>query len=65
MITEFQHPELGPILGQVKGGLIQFLGVKYASLKDRLAEPLLISGYPANTIEATKLGLVVFGPSPA
>ena len=38
------HPLLGKIRGKLKDNVIQFLGVKYATLKDRFAEPQLARG---------------------
>jgi carboxylesterase type B len=49
-----------PSLGQVKGlrdadGVEQFLGIQYATLKDRLAEPVIRTDYTGG-IDATQHG---------
>jgi carboxylesterase type B len=56
MTEEFKHPTIGSIRGLAKDGLLQFLGVKYALLQDRFAEPELVSEYDGSTIDATKVG---------
>lgn len=51
-----EHATLGKIQGKPNGDVTQFLGVKYAHLKDRFAEPVLAE-YPADgTINATEIG---------
>lgn len=55
-ITTFEHPSLGPICGKAGDGLTQFLGLKYASLRDRLAEPEMITEAHEKAINATKIG---------
>ena len=39
------HPSLGQIRGKLQDNVIQFLGVKYATLTDRFAEPELAKGH--------------------
>ncbi|CAG9950448.1 unnamed protein product [Clonostachys rosea f. rosea IK726] len=56
MTEEFKHPTIGSIRGLAKDCLLQFLGVKYALLQDRFAEPELVSEYNGSTIDATKVG---------
>lgn len=52
------HPKLGRLRGTKKNGVNQYLGVKFASLKDRfsrgelLCEPRPVAGH----IDATKYG---------
>jgi carboxylesterase type B len=58
MSTLFKHTELGEIKGNVVDSTVQFLGLKYASLKDRLAPPQLVTSYGAGTIDASKHGYV-------
>jgi hypothetical protein len=58
MSTVFEHADLGGIRGKVVDGTVQFLGLKYASLKDRLALPQLVTRYGAGTIDASKYGYV-------
>lgn len=57
-MTTFQlrHPELGSITGRTHGDINQFLGIKYASLKDRFAAPQLLSKYEGESLDATKIG---------
>lgn len=55
-MTTFEHPSLGPICGQAGDGLTQFLGLKYASLRDRLAEPEMVIESHEKAINATKIG---------
>ncbi|CAG9952397.1 unnamed protein product [Clonostachys rosea f. rosea IK726] len=57
MTEEFKHPTIGSIRGLAKDCLLQFLGVKYALLQDRFAEPELVSEYNGSTIDATKVGV--------
>jgi hypothetical protein len=56
MSATHQHPKLGQIKGNTVDGAVQFLGIKYASLKDRLATAELISHYDHGPIDATKYG---------
>jgi hypothetical protein len=58
MSTIFEHADLGEIKGKVVDGTVQFLGLKYASLRDRLAPPQLVTSYGAGTIDASKYGYV-------
>ena len=58
MSTLFEHSEIGEIKGKVVDGTVQFLGLKYASLKDRLAPPQLVTSYGVGTINASKHGYV-------
>lgn len=56
MTETIKHPLIGAIVGRAGDGIIQFLGVKYASLTNRLAEPQLLSNYDGEEIDATKKG---------
>ncbi len=49
------HPNLGTVHGNHVDGVTQFRGVKYASMKDRLAPPELMEKY-SQPLDATKLG---------
>lgn len=53
-----EHPTIGRVHGVLGKGVRRFLGVQYASLKDRLAEPEEIQVYDGRDIDATKLGYV-------
>lgn len=56
MTETIQHPYIGPIVGKIADGIVQFLGIKYATLTDRLGEPQLLSKYDGHEIDATKTG---------
>ncbi|EKG10489.1 hypothetical protein MPH_12347, partial [Macrophomina phaseolina MS6] len=54
-----QHPNLGTVRGKAaedSSGVTQFLGVKYATLKDRFALPELVKGDPKGAVEAGEFG---------
>ncbi|KAF1975707.1 carboxylesteras-like protein [Bimuria novae-zelandiae CBS 107.79] len=59
MTTIFKHADLGKIKGNIKDGVAQFLGLKYASLQNRFAAPSLVTNYGSGTVDASK-----FGPPP-
>lgn len=56
--TTFVHPTIGRLRGVPGKGLSQFLGVQYASLKDRLAVPEEILDYGGGEIYVNKLGYI-------
>jgi len=56
MSAELQHPLLGPIRGRVADGVVQYLGLKYATLKDRLAASEVCVEYVGQVLDATKFG---------
>jgi hypothetical protein len=56
MSTSLQHSELGGLKGNIIDGIVQFLGLKYATLKDRLASAELLSNYGREPTDATKYG---------
>lgn len=56
MATQIKHQSLGEIRGREADGVIQFLGVKYASLKDRFAGSELFEHVGQGVIDGTKLG---------
>lgn len=58
MATSFKHTSLGEVKGNVVDGTAQFLGLQYASLKDRFAPPQLVTDYGSKSIDATKYGQV-------
>lgn len=47
-------------IGEFKGikgdGVTQYLGIKYANLKDQLAVPELVKHYSSDIVDATKFG---------
>ncbi|CAG5169765.1 uncharacterized protein ALTATR162_LOCUS7077 [Alternaria atra] len=59
MSATLEHEHLGELKGKSVDGAVQFLGLKYASIKDRLAAPQLVDSYGSGTTDATK-----FGPPP-
>ncbi|XP_014554756.1 hypothetical protein COCVIDRAFT_104164 [Bipolaris victoriae FI3] len=59
MSATLKHPALGEIKGNQRDGVAQFLGLKYASIKDRFAPPELADSYGPGNTDATK-----FGPPP-
>lgn len=56
MTTTLDHPNLGLITGLNLDGVVQFRGVKYASLRDRFAIAELLTDYGHAGIDATKFG---------
>ncbi|PGH04316.1 hypothetical protein AJ80_08539 [Polytolypa hystricis UAMH7299] len=58
MTSTLQHPALGTITGVSSDGVQQYLGVPYASLAHRFAEPKLFEKFEGGSLDATK-----FGPS--
>ncbi len=61
-----QHPSMGAIRGARKNSAaVQYLGIPYASLKDRFARGVMLSRVPVNhprwsgtVFDATRNGLV-------
>jgi carboxylesterase type B len=57
MAAHIKHQKLGQIQGKQGDGIVQFLGIKYASLKDRFAGSELVEyGSGESVIDATNLG---------
>jgi hypothetical protein len=55
MTTTLQHPTLGAITGVVKDDIVQYLGVKYTTLENRLAVPVpLLDNSGRGSIDATR-----------
>lgn len=46
----------GEFKGKKKNGIVQYLGIKYASLKDQLAIPEMVKEYGNKVIDATEFG---------
>ena len=67
-----QHATIGAIKGLRKlPGVVQYLGVQYATLKNRFSRGELLRSYPpahpnkqAGVLDATKLGYDASNPSP-
>jgi carboxylesterase type B len=47
---------LGEFKGRKEKGCIQYLGIKYANLKDQMAPPEMIAEYGSGIIDATQFG---------
>ncbi|KAF7590638.1 hypothetical protein BBP40_002586 [Aspergillus hancockii] len=54
--TLLQTRQLGGIRGKTSEGVTQFLGIKYATLNDRLADAQLVEKRDGNILDATKDG---------
>ncbi len=50
-----QHPSIGDVVGRDGDGVYQFLGVQYATIKDRLAESQVKTKYEGS-VDATRHG---------
>ncbi|KAF2270515.1 alpha/beta-hydrolase [Lojkania enalia] len=55
-MATLKHGELGELKGNVIDGTAQFLGLKYASLENRFAQPQLVTNYGAGPVDASKYG---------
>jgi carboxylesterase type B len=53
--VKLNHPILGTFKGIAGDGVEQFFGIQYATLKDRLAEPVVRTKYDGD-IDARKHG---------
>lgn len=58
MSATLQHTRLGELKGNEVDGVAQFLGLKYANIKDRLAPAVLNNDHGTAPIDATKYGFV-------
>lgn len=61
-VPSISHPALGDVRGKARNdtGVVQFLGIRYATLRDRFAPAELIE--EAHGVDATKYGLPVISP---
>jgi hypothetical protein len=59
MSATLKHEHLGELKGTSVDGAVQFLGLKYATLKNRLATAELVDSYGSGTTDATKYGSVI------
>lgn len=57
-VITFEHPSLGKVLGQ-DGEAVRFLGVPYATLAHRFAEPQLLNNSLTLPLDATRYGYVL------
>jgi carboxylesterase type B len=58
MSATLNHAHLGELKGNAVDKAVQFLGLKYASLKDRFSAPELVDSYGGGA-DATRYGSVV------
>jgi len=56
MTTILKTTSLGEIRGKVADGVVQYLGIKYASLRNRFADAELIEKRDGDVLDATKDG---------
>jgi hypothetical protein len=59
MSVTLKHAHLGELKGNSVEGAVQFLGLKYAALKNRLAAAELVDSYGSRSTDATRYGSVV------
>lgn len=58
-MATLQHPFLGNVQGKLTNGVVQFSGIKYASLGHRFGVPELYGGNGSNDkVDATRLGYI-------
>ena len=55
-MTSSIETQLGICTGKNGDGVVQYLGIKYASLEDQMSAPNLLHGYGAEIVDATKFG---------
>jgi hypothetical protein len=63
MATRVTHTPFGDFIGKVDQGVAQYLGIKYALLKDRLSVPEMVHEYGNEPVDATEYGLVTIFPA--
>ncbi|KAI8940531.1 hypothetical protein NX059_004209 [Plenodomus lindquistii] len=56
MSATLKHPSLGELRGNKVDGVVQFLGLKYATLRNRLANAELVEEYGSQITDATRYG---------
>jgi carboxylesterase type B len=56
MAAVLQTQHLGTIQGKSGDGVTQYLGIKYATLKNRLADAIPIDNHEGVTLDATRDG---------
>ncbi|KAL4920056.1 Alpha/Beta hydrolase protein [Aspergillus aurantiobrunneus] len=56
MAAVLQNTRLGTIQGKSSEGVTQYLGIKYATLKDRLADAVLVDSRHGDALDATRDG---------
>jgi len=58
MATTLKTASLGEIQGKDANSVTQYLGIKYATLRNRLAGAELVRSRDGNTLDATRDGYV-------
>jgi hypothetical protein len=58
MPITIQHPGLGEVKGNAADGTAEFLGLQYATIRNRLATAEMISNKGTECIDATSYGYV-------
>lgn len=56
MTTVLQTKQLGQIRGKTVNGVTNYLGIKYATLRDRLADAELVERREGDVLDATNDG---------
>ncbi|KAL5362032.1 Alpha/Beta hydrolase protein [Aspergillus floccosus] len=62
MTTILQTKQLGQIRGKIVDGVTHYLGIKYATLRDRLADAELVERREGEVLDATKDGPTTVSP---
>ena len=58
MSVTLEHTDLGVLKGLGVDGTVQFRGLQYATLQNRLAIPELVTSYGSSPRDATRYGSV-------
>lgn len=56
MVSVLHTSSLGDLRGKDHDGVVQYLGLQYATLKNRLADAELVEGRNGDVLDATKDG---------
>ena len=56
MDTDAKRTSFGEFKGKKLDSVIQYLGIKYANLKDRLSVPEMVKDYGIEVVDTTKFG---------
>jgi carboxylesterase type B len=51
---------VGTFRGKHGDGVVQFLGIRYASLEDQLSMPEMVTAYREDVVDATGFGYTFF-----
>lgn len=58
-MTSILETPFGAFAGKKGDAVVQYLGIKYASVKDQLSVPELVTSYGNSTVNATEFGSVL------